>query len=108
MMSRMLFLLNSLVEEGKEVAHHNEDRSGNGQEDLTDVQRSLIQVFYSFFKKKNRGAGGQKEYVVSNKKFINQKNKSIYNKFFSGSVHGVDVWGLHLCNLSTLSTYSQV
>lgn len=62
-----------------------------------------------FLKKKNRGAGGgQKEYVVSNKKFINQKNKSIYNKFFSGSVHGVDVWGLHLCNLSTLSTYSQV
>lgn len=106
MMFRMLFLLNSLVEEGKEVAHHNEDRSGNGQEDLTDVQRSLIQVFYSFLKKKNRG--GQKEYVVSNKKFINQKNKSIYNKFFSGSVHGVDVWGLHLCNLSTLSTYSQV
>lgn len=58
MMFRMLFLLNSLVEEGKEVAHHNEDRSGNGQEDLTDVQRSLIQVFYSFLKKKNRGAGG--------------------------------------------------
>lgn len=55
MMFRMLFLLNSLVEEGKEVAHHNEDRSGNGQEDLTDVQRSLIQVFYSFLKKKNRG-----------------------------------------------------
>lgn len=108
MMFRMLFLLNSLVEEGKEVAHHNEDRSGNGQEDLTDVQRSLIQVFYSFLKKKKNRGGGQKEYVVSNKKFINQKNKSIYNKFFSGSVHGVDVWGLHLCNLSTLSTYSQV
>lgn len=50
MMFRVLFLLNSLVEEGKEVAHHNEDRSGNGQEDLTDVQRSLIQVFYSFKK----------------------------------------------------------
>lgn len=59
MMFRMLFLLNSLVEEGKEVAHHNEDRSGNGQEDLTDVQRSLIQVFYSFFfLKKKGGAGG--------------------------------------------------
>lgn len=55
MMFRMLFLLNSLVEEGKEVAHHNEDRSGNGQEDLTDVQRSLIQVFYSFLKKKIGG-----------------------------------------------------
>lgn len=55
-------LLNSLVEEGKEVAHHNEDRSGNGQEDLTDVQRSLIQVFYSFNKK------SQKKYVVNNKK----------------------------------------
>lgn len=72
MMFRMLFLLNSLVEEGKEVAHHNEDRSGNGQEDLTDVQRSLIQVFYSFLKKKNRGAG-QKEYVVSNKKIYKPK-----------------------------------
>lgn len=39
------------------------------------------------FFKKNRGGGGQKEYVVSNKNFINQKNKSIYNKFFSGPVH---------------------
>lgn len=103
MMFRMLFLLNSLVEEGKEVAHHNEDRSGNGQEDLTDVQRSLIQVFYSFFK-----GVVKKSMLLAIKKFINQKNKSIYNKFFSGSVHGVDVWGLHLCNLSTLSTYSQV
>lgn len=65
MMFRMLFLLNSLVEEGKEVAHHNEDRSGNGQEDLTDVQRSLIQVFYSFLKKKkNRGAGGVKKSML--------------------------------------------
>lgn len=103
MMFRMLFLLNSLVEEGKEVAHHNEDRSGNGQEDLTDVQRSLIQVFYSFFK-----GVVKKSMLLAIKKFINQKNKSTYNKFFSGSVHGVDVWGLHLCNLSTLSTYSQV
>lgn len=41
------------------------------------------------------------------KNFINQKNKSIYNKFFSGSVH-VHVWGLHLCNIWMLSTYSQV
>lgn len=65
MMFRMLFLLNSLVEEGKEVAHHNEDRSGNGQEDLTDVQCSLIQVFYSFFKKKNRGGGVKKSMLLA-------------------------------------------
>lgn len=105
MMFRMLFLSNSLVEEGKEVAHHNEDRSGNGQEDLTDVQRSLIQVFYSFYKKK--GGGVKKSMLLAIKHFINQKSKNIYNKFFSGSVH-VHVWGLHLCNISMLSTYSQV
>lgn len=65
MMFRMLFLLNSLVEEGKEVAHHNEDRSGNGQEDLTDVQRSLIQVFYSFLKKKIGGGGVKKSMLLA-------------------------------------------
>lgn len=37
-----------LVEEGEEVAHHDEDRPGHGgQEDLTDVQGSFIQVLYS-------------------------------------------------------------
>lgn len=42
-----LVSINLLVEEGEEVAHDDEDRSGNGQEDLTDVQRSLKQVVYS-------------------------------------------------------------
>lgn len=36
-----------LVEEGEEVAHDNKNRSGDGQEDLADVQCSLIQAFYS-------------------------------------------------------------
>lgn len=40
-------LINLLVEEGKEVAHDDEDWSGDGEEDLTDVQRSVIQVVYS-------------------------------------------------------------
>lgn len=39
--------LNLLVEEGKEVAHDNEDWSRDGQEDLADVQRSLVQIFDS-------------------------------------------------------------
>lgn len=39
--------VNLLVEEGEEVAHDDEDWSRNGQEDLTNVQRSLIQVLYS-------------------------------------------------------------
>lgn len=42
--------LNLLVEEGKEVAHDNEDWSGDGQEDLTDVQCSLVQIFDSWEK----------------------------------------------------------
>ena len=36
-----------LVEEGKEVSHDDKDRSGYSQEDLADVQSSLIQVLYS-------------------------------------------------------------
>lgn len=39
--------LNLLVEEGKEVAHDNEDWSRDGQEDLADVQRSVVQIFDS-------------------------------------------------------------
>ena len=37
----------SLVEEGKEVAHDDEHRPGHGQDDLTEVQRALVQVLYS-------------------------------------------------------------
>ena len=37
-----------LVEEGEEVAHDDEHRSGHRQDDLTDVQRPLVQVLYSW------------------------------------------------------------
>lgn len=36
-----------LVKEGKEVAHDNEDWSWDSQEDLADVQCSLVQIFDS-------------------------------------------------------------
>lgn len=46
--------VNLLVQKGEEVAHDDEDRSRNGQEDLADVQRSLIQVVDSYSEKKGR------------------------------------------------------
>lgn len=36
-----------LVEEGKEVPHHYKNRPGQGQEELTDVQRPLIEIIDS-------------------------------------------------------------
>lgn len=55
--------INSLVQKGKEVTHHDKDRSGNGQEDLTDVQRSLIQVLYSYSSKKDTNTQNNVEIV---------------------------------------------
>lgn len=37
-----LVAIDLLIEEGEEVAHNDENWSGDGQEDLTDVERSLI------------------------------------------------------------------
>lgn len=36
----------SLVQEGKQVAHHHQRRPWDTQQDLTDTLRSLVQVFY--------------------------------------------------------------
>lgn len=36
-----------LIEEGKQVPHHCEDRPGQGQEEFADVKRPLIEIIYS-------------------------------------------------------------
>lgn len=36
-----------LIEEGKQISHHDKDRPGQGQEQFADVKRSLIEIIYS-------------------------------------------------------------
>ena len=36
-----------LIEEGKQISHHDKDRPGQGQEQFADVKRSLVEIIYS-------------------------------------------------------------
>lgn len=55
-----------LIEEGKEVPHHYQNRPGQGQEEFADVKRPLIEIIYSYRQKRTRSGAFQLSHLKQN------------------------------------------